>query len=459
MKPRTLNTDLEAQRNANTHFARSISCAILTILCASLSYFVDIPAQSTIFFLNVIGCLLLLQGRGIDNPVVAVGVFMFLYGVIYPLNRHFMGVPGPLVRDLIPISMWAYSSYLAAALLFDSTKSTHLRWVPPVRVTRVLLICLTLACLILLLALTTLGFVSKREFLSAISTTNWQKLVLLFQIVPFAFALHLLALGNAGARSLIAHVSRWEVFFALLLGVAIMGIIGERDFLFRMLFFWLLVVISNLRADRFWIMPLSAAIALGAMPFTQGLKAFVVSGADISSVGQDILTNEFTSAGSNFSYVYERSIRDSTFPSGLARTLSPLLDGQSSTEWFNTVIRPSYGDGGTSGWGFSLVAEAWVNFDLPGVLGVYFVLGAVAGLLHRLSRRGVGFYLFYLGYLSTLVYAQRADISNVINLSLKVNGVMIIVLLAMAWVVGASVGTRHGQGLVKPGVNAAGKFR
>ena len=274
------------------------------------------------------------------------------------------------------------------------------------------------------------GFKSKREVLDSFSGSILSYLMIFFLLLAAVSIVKTIeGFRNGGG------FGGWKVgvsFFVLLLGY---GVTGERDFVFRYLF--MLVVVLFLYRWKFSAFyPVLIILALAFfLPVSQALKGVViVDQVDFSLVSQrSVFENEFSSAGRNLQYVIDSRLarmNGLTYIWDIRRAMPFLEGGQSAGKWFNEVLRVRYGDGGTSGWGFSLVAEGYMNFGVIGVAIQYYFLGVVTLVVFLLSSRGGLYLLFYVFYLASFIYVQRADFANYLGFCFKLN----IFIILCVWV-------------------------
>lgn len=114
-------------------------------------------------------------------------------------------------------------------------------------------------------------------------------------------------------------------------------------------------------------------------------------------------------------------------------------------DWFLSWYAP----GAASGYGFSLTGEAFWNFGFPGVLAVFFLLGAIHRvLMNRSPRSDFACYLSVV-FLGTWLYALRGDFSQIF--STMTYGVILYFLISLMRVTRERLDEK---GLTSPGSNS-----
>ena len=97
-----------------------------------------------------------------------------------------------------------------------------------------------------------------------------------------------------------------------------------------------------------------------------------------------------------------------TYVHSVIRTVAPLVVdvGTPLAIWFHDEYAPS----ALGGWGFAIDAEAYMNWGMPGVIGVFLVLGSILAFIIERQRRGSLFwrYVYFHGYV-IMLYAIRGD--------------------------------------------------
>ena len=210
---------------------------------------------------------------------------------------------------------------------------------------------------------------------------------------------------------------------------------GERDYMFRIIFVMIMMYFYCKRTANFFKISLIFSLVVFAMPFTHMFKTFfLLPGSDSLQLSQlGLWGGEFAAASKNlYMVIYYDAIGGYSFLlNDMLRGLVPLssrLGLESSARWYDKIFRQDVGIDGTSGWGFSLVAEGYVIDRVVGVIVVMCIVSCLLHFLHRKMESSTYWYVFYLMALSTSIYCIRADIANFLSQTFKVSGISIFAI-------------------------------
>src|SRR5690606_6802549 len=114
----------------------------------------------------------------------------------------------------------------------------------------------------------------------------------------------------------------------------------------------------------------------------------------------------------------------------IQRALTPLVNtgSISTTEWFNSIYRPSVSLEGTSGWGLGIIAQGYILADAWGVVILSAALALILSFFYRARNRSVYYLVFYILLLTVAIYTIRADVANFIAQGLKIGGLSVLLL-------------------------------
>ena len=107
---------------------------------------------------------------------------------------------------------------------------------------------------------------------------------------------------------------------------------------------------------------------------------------------------------------------------------------KATTFWFTETFYPIfYAKGG--GMGFTLVGQGYLDFGMPGVIGLFVVLGVFIGQLYRLSGKSTIAFIFYINLIPVVMYSIRQTISVILSQSIKHVMLPLIIMfcLGMFW--------------------------
>lgn len=404
---------------------------------------VGIYAQAVLFLLAVLAVMKRFEKKSLVHPLSWFPIFYFLYSVSFPL--YYM-VDGEVNNDLLMLVPICFSGFLAftfGVLIF----SPHVSTIPKVKLSaRLLEIFAWLAlciCAGLIIYVLGSGVSSKREFLNMVRASGLELAFNIFSFATVIYVLRLIVISQSfGGLNVKVQVFDRLGIAMLLIFMAGFGVTGERDFVFRLLLLTMVVLFGLAYRYKYYYLLVATFALVLILPFSQAAKAYLIS-TGIEYEGYkagDIFNTEFASAGRNTYYVIARDITGyggETILWDIKRYFNFIFaDQQSTGVWFNDYIRRSFGDEGTSGWGFSLVAEGYMNFGIWGAAILFFVIGIITGFVYRLSSRSGFYYAIYLLYIPTLIYVVRADVANYLSLAFKVNIVMVLIVYASAYFLG-----------------------
>lgn len=214
-----------------------------------------------------------------------------------------------------------------------------------------------------------------------------------------------------------------------------MAITGERDSIFRSVICTLFVIYHRRRNAGPATLVFIFLAAAFILPISQDLKLFLL--AESISLREfsleHIFISEYSAPARNvymlLQHGYEQSW--SFFFSDLTRALLPVATGdlnQSAGAWYNNVYRERHGFHGTSGWGFSLVAEGILIGGALGVIVLFLIMGVVLTKFYQLRELSEYRLAFYVLSLSTAIYCIRADFANLLSQTIKLGGGAVIVV-------------------------------
>lgn len=371
--------------------------------------------------------------RGVMHPLVWWPIGFLLYAIPYPIILLIEGRPS-IASEVMSLNWVALAaSIVGISLIADPLRNSHgaanqwgAAWQPGAdkSVLRLMIMtCLLLACMAAALAAAS-GIATKRDFLNLSNEVVWLRLIML-ALVAVALLPALMiqrrdqSRGFGGALELSLYAA------ALLLVVAVTG---ERDYILRLGVAALFILYFPNRAPtrtRFIVLILSAWPLIW-------LSAALKPGVDVASLGytglESILYSDFAASGRIIAFLIEQgavpgsantlsSAFERLLPFGMAGGSTEVLGG--GGQWFHNVFRPDVGQGGVSGWGFSLVADAWISGGYPAVLVIFFIIGIWIALLYRFAYRGPMWFALFVFSSSNFVYALRADLASVLAMNIK----------------------------------------
>lgn len=244
------------------------------------------------------------------------------------------------------------------------------------------------------------------------------------------------------------------------IGVIIVTLVGERNFLFRFLVIALFVIhIAHRKVSigMFLLLGIIASLLISVMGTLKmvavseqvfgsvapsfeeivGLSRFLVNPSVVNDPAPLFyakfllvmaLGNEFMTAGNNLAIVVTRVPYEIPFQNGwtlindVFRALQPGFlvhqEANNTTFIFNWLMFPENTERG-GGQGFSLIGTGYFNFGTAGVILVMSVFGAAVRGAYRWAGKSPLGLAFFLGFIPVAISAARGDLSGPISQSLK----------------------------------------
>lgn len=399
---------------------------IISLISALLIPYLSVELQIIIFTLITFVCLFLSKENGILHPLSWFPIFYLLYGISFVVYESLEESNLLFIDQIIPLAFLGLAGFMTPLIFFNKNKILF----PMVRLKnnsiKLVWSIFGIVCILLIVYVIGSGVSSKREFLDNIGGMG--SLFVSFSIIPLIYCIKLIK------EKKFSVLDPYFILTFLLLFIAF-GVTGERDYIFRFLFFILLMYFS-IKKYNLSIFILLMMLVVIVMPLTQLMKGYLISTESIVYSFEFKLNtffyNDFYSAGRNLNYILEKQIPlmyGETFIWDIKRFFNFIyVDQQSTGAWFNDSFRAQYRDIGTSGWGFSLVAEAYMNFGKLGVFCLYSLIGLISGILYKISYKNLYNFLFYLLYVVVVIYVTRADFANYLSLVFKINLISILSL-------------------------------
>lgn len=390
----------------------------------------NVYLQAGLFLGFAILCMSLVSSAGILHPIAWFSPFFWSYSVVYPVVAEYgSGGPYGYAEEAIPLAFSGYLAFTSVCYLFTSPRRTTFSNLKPLRGASgaaLLFIPVVLAGVALVLVG---GVASKRDYLLVYGGGLLAYMIFAFQ-VPAAGAV--LATISKYCRGYRIKSIALDKFIMLISACAVIvyGATGERDHLFRLLLMIGLFVYAAYFRYRVLHVWLATAALFVVLPISHAAKAFMLADSpSIVGIGRSLEGSDFASAGFVFNYVLMRRVDwlgGQSLLDAVKRVFFIEPEAASATAWLHNDIRQSYGDEGASGWGFSLVAEGYVNF---GSIGPAIVLGLVAimaSMIYRRAKLSTLTLLYYLLFAGSAIYAIRADMANLLVQTLHHNVAIVI---------------------------------
>jgi oligosaccharide repeat unit polymerase len=275
------------------------------------------------------------------------------------------------------------------------------------------------------------GLTSKFEI--ALSSDLILHLDSIFSVLTLVFAVLL-------AKFLIHKRFPWMlILFTIGWMVFAFFLSGERDFVFKTLWVTLfLVVLLYRRISRVALVAM-AICGLILVPILGDLKNILLREGPVSihipNPANLLFADEFVSASENLQLLIQKSplpfYPGETLLWDLEQTFLPgflFRSGPAPTTQFNLLFFPEVFEQG-GGRGFTLVGEGYMNFGAVGVALWYLLLGLFVRYLYSKGSCNFMWLIIYIVSMPIIVYATRADFSNILSPFIKHMVLPVIVIL------------------------------
>jgi hypothetical protein len=341
---------------------------------------------------------------GLRAPIVYVGL-MYIFLAFGPVLNHLLGnsIYVGIRTEFIPQAVWIFflglTGLLAGALVLGARVKPYPRSVNAAKETwralPAILFGLSLVSILLLIRVIPVAFTTHKGAIIAHVSPGLHGLYILLQ----AFALS----SYFSARENVAVFRLYVYNLALFLVYSV--ITGERDFLFvfaSVLIFK--VMLGEVKLGFRLALYLILGIVLGTFLFNLRGSGSVLDVQAILNQGSLLFIN------TNVLYLVSETVPyqfGGTYFYAIV-SLMPFLDLGGRTTLLET-FKNWYAPGGSSGYGFALDAEAYLNFGYAGVFVVFTIIGAtVTFLSNRFNRSPFASY-FAVYVVSQVMYSLRND--------------------------------------------------
>jgi oligosaccharide repeat unit polymerase len=218
------------------------------------------------------------------------------------------------------------------------------------------------------------------------------------------------------------------LFISFTVSLLISLVLGERDVLMTFIMFGIFIYYVTYKPPK-KILYFIGILSLFLLPVLGHLKNVFTK--DMTGMFSEynallaIFNGEFLSAGRNFETVLNTYGQWDFFYGitifwDLARSIIPgfIYTFQNSIGWFNNTFHPDIVAIGR-GYGFSFIAEGYINFGYLGIVLWYLILSIIMNFLYRNSKKNTYWFIGYIYMIPYFIYIQRGDFSNFISPLLK----------------------------------------
>lgn len=396
-----------------------------------------------LMFLYVSLVSYLFSDKSIADPRVLLVQFFFVYSSFFALRLQFfeftvVSIDKGVVLESLRLQYFAILSLVTALNIFITSGaeknllsqdffSVHSQENDRAKLSELLIIALVLPVIMyVFMAILGSSALSKRDVLENLGVLD-DIAGLLFTVLVVLYALRVIRHKRPLSSKFVVSMLTVGALFVL--------VMGQRDAIFRLGLVYLIVFFD--KRNRSVFLPASCILiaAVFLVPFSQFFKSFLLSGeVDVTRTGMElVLSNEFIAAGRNlYSLVYYGVDHSYTYLlSDMARAFAPTiitpdLDIQSMTSWFNREYRIDHGFSGVSGWGFTIVGQGYVVGGYPGIAVVMSMYAAVLSIFYNMRYKNIYFYVFYILVFIASIYVIRADLANLFSQAFKISGLAVL---------------------------------
>lgn len=357
------------------------------------------------------------------HPYVWYSLFFSLYALGYPILL--------VMNENNPIYYYGYSNelfYLHWAALFTfllivSPKiSEKIDLKHPYEVRNVFIFntffywILTILSILYFLYVQVSGSSTKVNLSDGVSVTSLGVKMLLIYVLVTTIELvkHLYKKQN--------HQFYKKSFITTLILLLIMFFTAERDLLFRfiLIVFFVYYIFLYKQNHKFKLVIIGTLFFI-SIPISRSFKFFWMRG-ETESLNSNLLAefinSEFHTQSRNVQLLINNSIYKSYFEySSILNAPLKLInmDKFSMLEWFQNTFYQNK----TTGMGFSLVGEGYLNGNYIGVICIFFIISLFVKISYINSSKNMYYLVIYLLMIPITIYTMRADLNNFLSQSIK----------------------------------------
>lgn len=201
---------------------------------------------------------------------------------------------------------------------------------------------------------------------------------------------------------------------------------GERDLLFRFLAVTVLVLYVFKKINNLHLI-MMIPFVMCMLPLSHIYKYYFLTGTitstkifNFNTLLFDFLNGEFISASKNLQVL----INNEFYTNALFQGKTILNDfirifmktNFTHGKWYNDTFFPHVK---TTGYGFTIVGEGYVNFGYLGVILVFIILALFIRVLYRNYYKNMYSFCIYIYTIPLYMYAIRADLANIFSPLIK----------------------------------------
>lgn len=387
-----------------------------SILLCFINYSFNACIVQIISFWIFLTAVIVVMGGDFFHPYVWFLGAHILYSTAYPIlyymnirtNRGYSSEPLFMSSLAILFFVLVVPAKRIEAQLLDKSHEAK-------KLNKSYLHILTIIITLSAFAIKILGYSNKKEIYGSSSFfTEVLSLVLIYINVFTLESCNMLSYEN-----MIDKKTTIEIFIATF---SITIFTGERDLFFRLSLIVILMLYFFGKIEKKSLI-LILCIFVILIPLSWKFKYFFLSGQlvdksydnGIKSVIENFLTGEFESASRNLQNLVNNKnismgvMKGKTYISDITRIFG--YAPYSAQRWHqNTFYATS-----STGQGFTLVGEGYINFGYFGVIIEYIIVGLFIRVLYLNNNKNIYTLFIYISCIPIFIYANRADLSNVFS--------------------------------------------
>lgn len=363
-----------------------------------------IPASTILLSLAIsLACCVAMARKGVHNGllILSVAFILFAYGPAINIVRgdtFYVGINlASLTIPAIGFALASIGIFLAHKVVPIGTQTPDPKGRPD-------------AALLPFITLVTAGYGAFQLVLTLAPLLGANKLVQIAAVGSFHYPYLLLQILVVCSYFLCRTLLAKQIWFLNLFVYVVYSLAtSERDFLFVIIAILLHreIFLKKNRSVRFIVLAVLAAVAATLLATARQATR---DGSLVSSLlnqGSILFIDSHLSEKVPAELPY---LQGATYLQAFGRPLG-FSDAAPLAEWFVSWYAP----GSSSGYGFSLTGEAFLNFGLVGVPIVFFVLALIQRkLMNASGNADLPCYLSVV-YLAALLYALRGDSAQIVS--------------------------------------------
>lgn len=391
---------------------------ILSGTCIILTDMLAIHVLAMIV-LTVISCSVV--KFDLSHPYVWYSTFFTLYSISYPVTYLF-GVNiivDIYTKDLMILQWLALSTFIVVVTPKQEVLRKIKKTIDLSFFSRFYYVVLAPIIMITIVSLRNLDFNRKSDMyqISNSMVSIGLKLIIVFLLV---YNLKIFDYAIKFKKLNISFVIATFFITTLLFFVS-----AERDLVFRFILitFYTYYIFLYEKKDKSKLI-IAICLIVSLIPLITQFKYFGITGEIFNKQNNNFILNlmesEFTAASRNLqlliSNVETRGLmRGATYLNAIIKAIElpflPELSDPSSVSWFNSFFFP----GRSTGMGFSIVGDGYINFGYSGVVIMFIIIGLIVKQLYKYANKSIYNSVIYIQAIPIFIYSIRADLSSILS--------------------------------------------